>query len=174
MPLHRLLRQRGVVEEVEVYAVEGRAAGQVGGLGESAHGQGAAHAESNDPHFRGALVFEVGRRHADLLDGLREVEVGHEVVRLLGVHSLLALVDIRDQHAVFPQLRELLRRGLDLVREPPPLLDDDDGRSSLGPAHEGGELLVAAESDGRQEGRRGRAHCHHHEGSRLSERRHLG
>ena len=60
--------------------------------------------------------------------GVGPVEVGHEVVRLLGVHAELALVQVRDDDAEPAVGVKLERLTLDRLCYPPPFLKNHDGR----------------------------------------------
>ena len=91
--------------------------------------QRAAHAEAHDAHARARRCQVPGSAPDVLVRRAREVEPRHQVVRLVGLLSDAALVQVGREGGV-AGAREPVGHAADLVVQAPPLLDDDDGRPS--------------------------------------------
>ena len=81
----------------------------------------AAHAEADRADARAAGRAQVVRGRGHLLDGGLEVEVAHQVRRLLGVDADLAFVEVGHEHPEAAVAAEHQRLVLDDVGDAPPL-----------------------------------------------------
>ena len=107
--------------------VEGNRRCQLGDLRRGDHRHRPAHAITRDADL-GPVALEVLDRTANiLLGGVEEIQRRHllgRAVRVMIGHDD-ALVEVRRQ-GVEPREREAIDHRFDLLRQPPPFLDDDD------------------------------------------------
>jgi hypothetical protein len=84
----------------------------------------AAHAEAAHCDFFGALLQVMHGVANVLLGGIGKVEALHHVAGLIGSFGDFATIEVRDERAV-ADLGEPVGSLLDLIVEPPPLLNAD-------------------------------------------------